>query len=105
MDIDAVHAHQFSKKKGLQTVDYVIDNEARSKKLINLMLTASPEVAGRSSWSLSYCAELRPNWIRPHIGKLIRFMEKDEGTDATKGVDLQTLSTAYCLPLRAEAPG
>lgn len=86
----------------MEIVDYVVDNEVRFKQLINLLLTGSPEVAGRCSWSLSYCTELRPNWIRPHIGKLIRFMEKGEGIVAARRGVMRALQFAN-IPQRYHA--
>lgn len=102
MDLEAVHAHRFSKRTLIQIVDYVIDKESRLKQLVNLLVMGNAAVAGRSSWSLSYCAELRPNWIRPHIGKLIRFMEKGDGIVAARRGVMRTLQFAQ-IPARFHA--
>lgn len=84
MDLKAVHAHRFSRETMIQIVDYVMDNQARFKEFINLFLTGSRKVAERSSWPLSYCAERCPDWLHPHIGKLLRYLEESDPLPGTK---------------------
>lgn len=68
----------------MQIVDYVTDNIDRFKELLNLLLTAPKKVSERSSWPLSYCAERCPDWIHPHIGKVLRIMEESDPTAGTR---------------------
>lgn len=75
----------------MQIVDYVTDSKDIFKQFINLFLTGSPKVSERSSWPLSYCAERYPDWIYPHIGKLLRFMEKSNPTPGTRRNVMRTL--------------
>lgn len=84
MDLKAVHAQRFGRETMLQIVDYVMDNHARFKEFISLFLTGSRKVAERSSWPLSYCAERCPAWIRPHIGKLLHYLEEADPLPGTK---------------------
>lgn len=84
MDVNALFARRFSKKTMLQIVDYLIDNEDRLKNFINSLAKPGASVSGQSFWVLSYCAEKRPNWIRPQIGKLLRIVEDGNAPVAVK---------------------
>lgn len=84
MDLPARLQHRFDRETMMQIVDYVTDNIDRFKELINLLLTGSKKVSEGSSWPLSYCVERCPDWIYPHIGKVLRFMEESDPTAGTR---------------------
>lgn len=84
MDLEALHRRRYDKKTMVQIVDYVVDDQEIFKEFINLFLSGSRKVAERSSWPLSYCAERCPDWIHPHIGKLLHYMEESDPLPGTK---------------------
>lgn len=47
----------------------------RFEELFKLFYTSTGMVRHQSAWALSYCAERFPDWITPHIGKLIHLVE------------------------------
>ncbi len=51
---------------------------------MELFLAGDPELARRSSWVVSHCAERHPDLVRPYVGRMIRKMQDPAMHDAVK---------------------
>jgi hypothetical protein len=84
MDIEKELAKGHSRKITSEVVEYVGNNNARFKVLINLFFDGSFRTTQRASWPLGIAAAKHPKLIFPYLGKLLRFMQKDGVHDAVK---------------------
>jgi hypothetical protein len=75
MEASEILRHRVSKKTLDQLIDYVCVSRDRFEDLFKLFYTSTGLVRHQSAWALSYCVEQYPDWITPHIGKLIRLVE------------------------------
>jgi hypothetical protein len=65
-------------------VKYIGNNHKRFAELIDIFLTGPYRVTQRAAWPLSYCVEEYPQLIKPHLKKLINYLNKDSINDAVK---------------------
>ena len=84
MDIAKTLDRGHSKKTTTQIVDYIGSNKARFKVLIDLFFSGPYRTTQRAAWPLGIVASDHPALIKPYLGKLIRFMQKDGVHDAVK---------------------
>jgi hypothetical protein len=83
METSTLLRHRISKRTLTQLIDYVCVSRDRFEELFKLFYNSQGVVRLQSAWALSYCVEQYPDWISPHIGKLIRLVET---TDEPAGV-------------------
>ena len=67
-----------------KVVDYVGVNPTHFKELITIFLQGPYRVTQRAAWPLSYCVELHPTHIKPHLSKVINYLLKPGIHDAAK---------------------
>lgn len=68
----------------LKVVDYVGNNPARFKVLVEVFLSGPYRTTQRAAWPLSYCAEREPALIVPHLGHILKHLKKPGIHDAVK---------------------
>jgi hypothetical protein len=57
-------------------VEYVGRSSRRFEILVNIFLDGPYRVTQRAAWPLSYCVQLHPELIGPHLRRIIRNLEK-----------------------------
>ena len=71
MNLREIILEEHSKKQAMRIVRWVGTDKKRFAELVNLFLRGEYRVTQRISWSLSIVAELHPELVKPHLGKLI----------------------------------
>lgn len=67
-----------------KVVEYVGNNNARFKVLVNLFFQGPYRITQRASWPLGIIASRHPALILPYLGRLVKFIEKEGVHDAVK---------------------
>ena len=67
-----------------KVVAYIGKDARRFASLIDHFLHGSEMIQQRAGWPLSHCVVHHPHLIKPHLGKVIRNLRKDELHDAVK---------------------
>ena len=67
---------EHSKAQTDRIVKYVGHDKKRFDALMNLFLTGEGLVLQRAGWPLSYCAQNNPDLVLPHLGKLLKLLQK-----------------------------
>lgn len=99
MDLTKALLKEHSKAQMTKIVDYVGQNKARFKVLVEVYLAGPYRVTQRAAWPLSYCVERHPSLVIPHLKRLLDFLNKPGIHDAVKRNTLRLLQ--YCeLPKR-----
>lgn len=75
---------EHSKSQKDKIVNYVNNDPKRFADLVATFLAGPYRVTQRASWPLSYCVERNPGLIKPHLKKIIDFLEKPNEHDAVK---------------------
>ncbi|HFA49334.1 MAG TPA: hypothetical protein ENJ95_09990 [Bacteroidetes bacterium] len=76
MDLQAEFSKRPSRARALEIAAYIGDSPARFAQLIGLVLTGDDTVSKYASWLISHCMQANPQLVRPHIGALIKNLEK-----------------------------
>ena len=84
MNIVQVVLHEHSRAMCNRVVSYVGNNPRRFQELIEAFLKGPYRVTQRSGWPLSFCVELHPNLINPHLKKIIRNLKTPGLHDSVK---------------------
>ena len=84
MDIGKELAREHSRSRMMKIVDYVGDNPARFKALVDVFLAGPYRITQRAAWPLSYCAEREPALIIPHLKAILNYLKKPGIHDAVK---------------------
>jgi len=84
MDIEKSLAKEHSKTLTLQIVDYVGVNKERFKRLVNIYLSGPYRITQRAAWPISYCVQHHPQLIRPHLKKILDFLDEPDAHVAVK---------------------
>lgn len=84
MDIRKELSREHSRAKTMKIVDYVGNNPARLKVLVDIFLTGPYRITQRAAWPLSYCAEREPELIIPHLKTILNYLKKPGIHDAVK---------------------
>jgi hypothetical protein len=64
--------NEHSKTLTLEIIKYVGNDAIRFKKLLDLVLGSDKIVSQRASWPFGYAAIEHPEFVKPHISKLIK---------------------------------
>ena len=75
---------EHSKAQCDKIVTYVGNNPKRFSMLVEAYLNGPYRITQRASWPLSYCVELHPELIRPHLKHILKFVTKPNAHDAVK---------------------
>ena len=84
MDIRKALLQEQSKNQINKVVDYVGDNPARFKVLIDVFLSGPYRVTQRAARPMSYCVEHNPHLIRPHLRTILNYLKTPGISDAVK---------------------
>ena len=76
MNLQAEILKEHSKMQCIKIVQWVGNSQPRFDELFNLFLTGEYRVTQRAAWTLSYCVEAHPVFIRKHFKKLINNLQK-----------------------------
>lgn len=91
MDLTKALLKEHSKAQMTKIVDYVGQNKARFKVLVEVYLSGPYRVTQRAAWPLSYCVERYPGLVKPHLKRLLDFLDKPGIHDAVKRNTLRLL--------------
>lgn len=88
--------HSLAMRKKI--VRYVGTNPQRFAKLVDVFLAGPYRITQRAAWPLSFCVEEHPELVKPHLRKLIRFMDRPGTHDAVRRNVLR-LMTCIAIPV------
>lgn len=75
---------EHSKRQMEKVVAYVGTSPVRFAELIDLYLSGPYRITQRASWPISNCVEVHPELIKPHLKRMIQFLDKPNIHDAVK---------------------
>lgn len=84
MKLQDLLLQEHSKTQCLKIVQWIGRDRRRFGELVRLFLQPDKKIQQRAAWPLSYAVQAHPALIQPHIGKLIRNLEKAGLPDAVK---------------------
>lgn len=84
MNLVATLSKEHSAAMRRRVVKYIGNNPKRFADLVDVFLTGPYRITQRAAWPLSFCVEEHPGLARPHLGKLIRFMDQPGTHDAVR---------------------
>jgi hypothetical protein len=65
-------------------VEFIGDDPRRFAELMKLIFAGEYRLTQRAAWPMNYCAQRRPELIRPYLPKLLDCLERDDMHDAVK---------------------
>jgi hypothetical protein len=75
---------EHSKRQTARIVDWVGDDPARFKQLMQLFLGDVYRITQRAGWPLSNCIEKYPELVKPYFSQLLKQVERDDVHIAVK---------------------
>jgi hypothetical protein len=84
MDIRQALMAEHSKRQTMAIVEFIGDDDRRFAELMKLIFAGEYRLTQRAAWSMNYCAERRPELIRPYLPKLLDCLKRDDMHDAVK---------------------
>jgi hypothetical protein len=84
MDIRQALMSEHSKRQTMAIVEFIGDDARRFRDLMKLFFAGEYRLTQRAAWPMNYCAERRPELIRPYLPKLLDCLERDDVHDAVK---------------------
>lgn len=84
MDIRKEILKEHSKTQRDKISNYVGTSAARFAELIEVYFEGPYRVTQRASWPISHCIENHPELIKPHLKKMLDFLQKPGIHDAVK---------------------
>jgi hypothetical protein len=84
MDIRQALMAEHSKRQTMAIVEFIGDDARRFAELMKLIFAGEYRLTQRAAWSMNYCAERRPDLIRPYLPKLLDCLKRDDLHDAVK---------------------
>ena len=91
MNIKQTLTRAHSRPTTLKIVKYIGDDPARFNQLVETFLSGPYPITQRAAWPLSVCVEKTPALIKPHLGKILRYVTKPGVHDAVKRNTLRLL--------------
>lgn len=77
MNLREIILEEHSKKQAMRIVKWVGADKKRFAELVKIFLGNEYRVTQRAAWPLSICVEAHPELVKPHLGKLIRNLAKE----------------------------
>jgi hypothetical protein len=84
MDLRKEILKEHSKAQTDKIIRYVGNDAQRFDELINVFLAGPYRVTQRAGWPLSYCVQHHPDFIIPHLKKILDHLKKPSIHDAVK---------------------
>lgn len=78
MDLKQAILAEHSKAQTDRIVGYVGSDKTRLNALVKVFLEGDALIQQRAGWPLSYCVQHHPSLILPHLGKLLKLLERKE---------------------------
>lgn len=82
MNIRAALEEEHSVERARQVADYACSSPARFRELMLCFVSRDHRLAQRAAWSVSRAARQKPEMILPHIGHLVKQMQRTDVHDA-----------------------
>jgi hypothetical protein len=84
MDIRQALMAEHSKRQTMAIVEYIGDDDRRFADLMKIFFAGEYRLTQRAAGTMNYCAERRPELIRPYLPKLLDCLKRDDAHDAVK---------------------
>jgi hypothetical protein len=84
MDIRQALTAEHSKRQTIAIVEFIGDDARRFAELMKIFFAGEYGLTQRAAWPMNYCAERRPELIRPYLPKLLDCLARDDMHDAVK---------------------
>src|SRR5215468_11612735 len=84
MDIRQALMAEHSKRQAEAIVEFIGDDPKRFAELMKLFFAGDYRLTQRAAGVMNYCAERRPELIRPYLPKLLDCLKRDDLHDAVK---------------------
>ena len=78
MDLKKAILEKHSRAQTDRIVQYVGHDKKRFDALVKVFLEGDELVLQRAGWPLSYCVQYNPSLILPHLGKLLKLLERKD---------------------------
>lgn len=75
---------EHSKRQTDRIVNWVGSSAERFSRLVNIYLKGPYRITQRAAWAISYCVASHPPLIKPHLWKLVRFMQQPDHHPSVK---------------------
>jgi hypothetical protein len=84
MDIGQALMAEHSRRQTMAVVEFIGDDKQRFAELMKLFFAGECRLTQRAAWPMNYCAERRPELIRPYLPKLLDCLKRDDMHDAVR---------------------
>lgn len=84
MDLTRELLRAHTKTQATKIADYVNDSPTRFKALVDIFLKGPYRITQRASWPLNLCVERNPDLVKPHLKRLLRFLQQPGIHNAVK---------------------
>jgi hypothetical protein len=84
MNLVEIILKEHSKSQTKKIMKYVGNNPSRFTELVKVYLAGPYRVTQRAAWPLSYCVEHHPQLIKPHLGRIVKFLSVPGIHDSVK---------------------
>lgn len=78
MNIREALLAEHSKRQTMRIVGYIDGDPKRFAELMKHFLGPTYRLSQRASWAVNYCAEHRPELVKPYFSKLVEQLERDD---------------------------
>jgi hypothetical protein len=82
MDIRQALTAEHSKRQTIAIVEFIGDDARRFAELMKIFFAGEYRLTQRAAWPMNYCAEQRPELIRPYLSKSLDCLARDDMHDA-----------------------
>jgi hypothetical protein len=87
-----------SKAMALRVSDYACTSEKQFNELMACFTSDDNKLAQRAAWSMRWAAEKRPDLIIPHVGSLVKQLNRVDVHDAVIRNSLKVLECVVNIP-------
>ena len=70
------------REQALRIAEYASESAEHFQELMNCFLSGDVQLAQRAAWSVSWAAQKNPMFVQPHIGLLVKQLERTDVHDA-----------------------
>jgi hypothetical protein len=84
MNIRQALMDEHSRRQTMAIVEFIGGDKRRFAELMKLFFAGECRLTQRAAWPMNYCAERRPELIRPYLPKLLDCLKQDDAHDAVR---------------------
>lgn len=103
VDLKNAILEKHSKAQTDRIVRYVGHDKKRFDALMKVFLEGDQLVQQRGGWPLSYCAQDNPSYVLPHLGKLLKLLQRTDVHNAVTRNIVRMLQDVT-IPKRYQGP-